>query len=83
MIGRFTHLFKKRAEKGAMRKKAEAMFSSKKEVKKHTSKAWACREPLDGEQLRPVPVHRPKLAEVRPKPIRLGRVAVGGLLELV
>ena len=32
MIGRFTHLFKKRAEKGAMRKKAEAMFSSKKEV---------------------------------------------------
>ena len=32
MIGRFTHLFKKRAEKGAMRKKAEAMFSSKREV---------------------------------------------------
>tara|TARA_Y100000004_G_C8627941_1_gene291672 strand:+ start:41 stop:238 length:198 start_codon:yes stop_codon:yes gene_type:complete len=32
MIGRFTHLFRKRAEKGAMRKKAEAMFSSKKEV---------------------------------------------------
>ena len=32
MIGRFTHLFKKRAEKGAMRKKAEAMFSSKEEV---------------------------------------------------
>ena len=32
MIGRFTHLFKKRAEKSAMRKKVEAMFSSKKEV---------------------------------------------------
>ena len=32
MIGRFTHLFKKRAEKSAMRKKAEAMFSSKEEV---------------------------------------------------
>ena len=32
MIGRFTHLFKKRAEKSSMRKKAEAMFSSKEEV---------------------------------------------------
>lgn len=32
MIGRFTHLFKKRAEKSAMRKKVEAMFSSKEEV---------------------------------------------------
>ena len=32
MIGRFTHLFKKRVEKSAMRKKVEAMFSSKEEV---------------------------------------------------